>query len=454
MAEQNLLLDGGNLPYSLEAEQSVLGAILLEPGCIVNIADTLRPEHFYLPQHTALYTVLYNMFTLNQKIDLITVLDELKKAGAYDEAGGRTYLLNLAEMVPSVANVEHYARIVREKHDVRSLIVAARQIISDATDETADAEKLIDAAEQRIYEIRQGKNFSGLKHISEVILNETFDRVNKLNNPETRQQFLGASSGIAELDRITTGLNRSDLIIVGARPGMGKTSFVLNIARNAAVNQNKTVCIFSLEMSRDQLAQRLLSSEAQVSSNKLRTGQLEVDDWSRLVTAADLLSKCKIYLDETPGITVPEMKAKLRRMKNVDLVIVDYLQLMDSAKRVENRVQAVSEITRSLKMMAKDLMVPVMVCAQLSRGTEARGKSHRPQLADLRESGSIEQDADIVLFLYRETYYQDSEEIEERDDTAAECIVAKNRHGETDTIKLYWQGEFTRFTSRDVVHGD
>ena len=249
-----------------------------------------------------------------------------------------------------------------------------------------------------------------------------------------------------------TGLNKSDLIILGARPGMGKTSFALNIARNVAVNTNRTVCFFSLEMTRDQLAQRMLSSEAGIPSEKLRTGNLEPDDFTRLTQAGELLSKTSIYFDETSNITVPEMKAKLRRMKKVDLVIIDYLGLMKSAKPTENRVQEVSEITRNLKIMAKDLKVPVIACAQLSRGTETKGKSHRPALSDLRESGSIEQDADIVLFLYREAYYDNEKADDEdrSDQTMSQCIVAKNRHGEIGTVDLHWDGQFTRFTALDV----
>jgi replicative DNA helicase len=271
-------------------------------------------------------------------------------------------------------------------------------------------------------------------------------------NPETREEYIGIPSGIGDLDKMITGLNKSDLIILGARPGMGKTSFALNIARNVAVNAGKTVCFFSLEMTRDQLAQRMLSSEAGIKSEKLRTGELDADEWTRLAQAGDNLSKANIYFDETSAITVPEMKAKLRRMKKVDLVIIDYLGLMKSAKATENRVQEVSEITRNLKIMAKELKVPVIACAQLSRGTETKGKSHKPALSDLRESGSIEQDADIVLFLYRDTYY-DSEKADDEDRSdpnKAECIVAKNRHGEIGTIDMHWDGQFTRFTSVDV----
>ncbi|HCC34700.1 MAG TPA: replicative DNA helicase [Ruminococcaceae bacterium] len=443
-------LETMNMPFSLEAEQSVLGAVLLDPVSMTQIADMLRAENFYLPQHQAIFSIMSDMFQLSRHIDSVTVLEELKTAGIYDDAGGKTYLLSLAQMVPSAANIESYAAIVREKHYLRALITAAKEIAADAAENTGDAGMLLDAAEQKIFEIRQGRELSGLRHIKDVILGETLDRLDKMNNEETKEDYIGIPSGIGSLDFMTNGLNKSDLIIVGARPGMGKTSFVLNIARHAAVNCHKTVCFFSLEMTRDQLAQRLLSGEASIKSEKFRSGNLAHEDWTSLVGATDILSKAPIYLDESSGITVPEMKAKLRRMKKVDLVVVDYLQLMRAAKRTENRVQEVSEITRSFKLMAKELMVPVIVCAQLSRATDARGKNHRPQLSELRESGSIEQDADIVLFLYREHYYiNESEHPEEIDNTSAECIVAKNRHGETGIVKMHWDGSYTRFTGEE-----
>ncbi len=457
MPEQNLFSEyGQQVPFSLEAEQSVLGGILLDPSSITRVADTIKAEHFYLPQHQAIYRVIFDMFQLSSKIDTVTVLEELKKSGLYDDAGGKAYLVQLAQTVPSIANIESYAAIVREKYYVRSLISAAREIISDATEGASDAGVLLDSAEQRIFEIRQGKEVTGLRHIKDIIVNETLDRIDKISNPETRGDYIGIPCGISDLDRIITGLNKSDLIILGARPGMGKTSFALNIARNVAVQQGKSVCFFSLEMTRDQLAQRMLSDEASIKSEKLRSGDISGPEWTRLIQASDVLSKAPIYFDESSGITVPEIKAKVRRMKKADLVIIDYLQLMRSARRTENRVQEVSDITRNLKIMAKDLGVPVLVCAQLSRGTEVKGKSHRPQLADLRESGSIEQDADIVLFLYRESYYQgDMDEGDAPPDTtSAEVIVAKNRHGETGTVKLHWTGEFTRFTAQEAYRNE
>ena len=392
------------------------------------------------------------MYELSQTIDFISLLEKLKRDGVYDEAGGKAYLTQLVQTVPSAANVLTYVAIVRERYTARSLMTAAQDIIKDINDNALDSSRLLDSAEQRIYEIRQGREVTGLTHIKSVIENETYDRLSKMADPETRADYVGIPCGIGELDRMITGLNKSDLIILGARPGMGKTSFALNIVRNVAVNTGRTVCFFSLEMTRDQLAQRMLSSEAGIKSEKLRTGELDEDEWTRLAQAGDSLSKADIYFDETSSITVPEMKAKLRRMKKVDLVVIDYLGLMHSARQIDNRVQEISEITRNLKIMAKELKVPVIACAQLSRGTEAKGKSHKPALSDLRDSGSIEQDADIVLFLYRDAYY-DSEKSDDEDlsdQTKSECIVAKNRHGEIGTIPLHWDGQFTRFTSVDV----
>ena len=446
-------VDGGKLPYSVEAEQAVLGSIIIDPTCLTEIADRVKPEYFHIPQHREIYIAISTMYELNRTVDLVSLLETLKKNGVYDEAGGKAYLTQLVQMVPSVANVLTYVSIIKERYYARSLMLAANNIIKDVNEDALDSGKLIDMAEQRIYEIRQGREVSGLTHIKEVIETETYDRLSKLGNPETRKDYVGIPSGIGELDRKITGLNKSDLIILGARPGMGKTSFALNIARNVAVGTGRTVCFFSLEMTRDQLAQRMLSSEAGIKSEKLRTGELDDKEWARLAQAGENLSKSKIYFDESSAITVPEMKAKLRRMKPApDLVIIDYLGLMKSAKSTENRVQEVSEITRNLKIMAKELKVPIITCAQLSRGTEVKGKSHRPMLSDLRESGSIEQDADIVLFLYREKYYDGEKDSSEDmgDPNKAECIIAKNRHGEVGTVELYWDGQYTRFTSVDV----
>ncbi len=453
MADNNYMdFDGENLPFSFEAEQSVLGAILIDPKSILQVADTLKPFHFYIPQHKAIYEALSNMFELNRTIDFVTLLEWLKNNGVYDDAGGKAYLTQLAQSVPSSKNIVTYSGIIREKYTVRALILASRDIISDATEGKTEPGLLLDHAERRIFDIRQDKDISGLRHIADVMENETFVRLTNLCNEETRKDYVGIPCGISAVDKYTTGLNKSDLIIIGARPGMGKTSFCLNIARNVAVNQGKTVCFFSLEMTRDQLAQRMLSNEACIKSEKLRTGELTQEDWVNLGIASERLSKAPIYFDETSGITVPEIKAKVRRMNgNCDVVMIDYLGLLRSSGTKENRVQEVSDITRNLKIMAKELNIPVICCAQLNRGTEGKGSSHIPALSDLRESGSIEQDADIVMFLHRESYYQ-NESAEPTDQNKAQCIIAKNRHGETATVDLHWDGQFTRFSSQDVFH--
>ena len=461
MAEKiNYLPDtsGINAPYSIEAEQAVLGSIIIDPECLNLVATQLKEEYFYLKEHREIYKTLRNMLELGGRaIDFVSLLEQLKRNGVYDDAGGKAYLTQLAKVVPTSKNVATYIELVKDRYYARSLLLAAETIIKDVNDNLLDPDILLDHAEQTIYDIRQGKDISGLVHIGQVIEKETYARLTQISDPETAEELKGIPTGISALDKVITGLNKTDLIIVGARPGMGKTSFALNIARNSAVNSKKTVCFFSLEMTRDQLAQRMLSNEASIESEKLRTGELTTDEWTRLTQAGTNLSGADIYFDETPGITVPEMKAKLRRVNGgkVDLVVIDYLGLMQSARKTENRVQEVSDITRNLKAMAKELGVPVIACAQLSRGTETKGKSHRPALADLRESGSIEQDADIVMFIYRENYYRSETEDNANpenmpDPNKAEIIVAKNRHGSVDTVELYWDGKFTRFASQDV----
>ena len=442
-----------NLPFSPEAEQSVLGAVLLDSSCLDRVAELLpRPDYFYQSNNSAIYAVMLDLFTMGQPVDFVTVLEKLKEQEGFEESGVKTYLLQLAQLVPSITNVETYARIVRDRYDVRTLIVTAREIVEEASEGGADASTLLDSAEQRIFDIRRGKNMQGLQRLNEIIV-QTFDRLDLLNSPDS-DAYRGIPTGIHELDETITGLNKTDFILLGARPGMGKTSFALNIARHAAVKAGKTVAFFSLEMGKEQLCSRLLSTEALVGGTKLRTGKLENNEWVRLIEAGDILSHANIYLDDTPSITVPEIKAKLRRLKHVDLVIIDYLQLMTSANRRSegNRVQEISEITRSLKIMAKELNLPVLTLSQLARDSEKR-TNHRPVLSDLRDSGSIEQDADIVLFLYREDYYAgENDPGQETDRNSGECIVAKNRHGEAKTVPLHWQGEFMRFTAQEVVH--
>ncbi|UZT81879.1 replicative DNA helicase [Caproicibacterium sp. BJN0003] len=456
MAETANSYNGLNLPFSPEAEQSVLGAILLDSSCLDRVMDFLpKPEYFYQSNNALIYGAMLDMASLGQSIDFVTVLEKLKTTENFDEADGKTYLLQMMELVPSVNNVESYAKIIRDKYDVRSLIIAAREILEEAGAGIADSDTLLDAAEQRIFDIRQGKNMQGLQKISEILM-QTFDRLDLLNSPD-KDQFRAIPTGIKSLDDTITGLNRTDLILLAARPGMGKTSFALNIARNAAVKCQKRVAFFSLEMTKEQLVSRLLSTEAMVGGVKLRTGKLADDEWVRIIEAGDILNKTQMYFDDNAGITVSEMKSKLRRLRDVDLVIIDYLQLMSGGKHIDNRVQEISQITRNLKIMAKELNVPVICLSQLSRDSEKR-TDHRPMLSDLRDSGSIEQDADIVLFLYREAYYANQENAEapdpDSDVNSGECIVAKNRHGETRAVPLHWQGEFMRFTAQEVVRNE
>ncbi len=451
MAGEFAVSQNVNMPYSMEAEQAVLGCLLMDPSTLTLIQSKgFRTEFFYLPQHKAIYNAILKVETNTNSLDPVLVLEELKTQKVYDEAAGKNYLGQLAALMPSASNIEAYTKIVKDKFYKRTLIEVSNEILSEASSEEAGADILLDSAEQKIYDIRQGKNTGDASKLSDIIMDKVYDRLNKLNSDE-RDQYLGFTTGFSDLDKTISGLNRSDLIIVGARPAMGKTSFALNLARNVAVKAKKKVLFFSLEMTKEQLAQRVISTEARIKGLKMRTGQLTETDWMNLSAATAALSDAELYFDDTSNITVNEMKAKIRRMKDVDVVIIDYLQLMKSGTRAESRVQEVSEITRNLKLMAKDLEVPVIVLAQLARGTEARGKSHRPQLSDLRESGSIEQDADIVLMLYREDYYSDGtndgvSEMEKEVDKV-EIIVAKNRHGPTDNVELAWNGEFTLFST-------
>lgn len=442
MAKENDMLLGIEMPYSLEAEQSVLGAVLVEPGCLAELVERLRSESFYRPQHRAIFSEMVRMFTAGEPVDFITVLEAAKEAEIFpSEQEAKVYLSHLMEIVPSVRNLAAYVDIILDKQLLRSLLEISGEIMSEARESGAEGRVLLDAAEQHIYDLRQGRSATGLVPISDTILT-AYDRINKLAGPD-REKFLGIKTGYSAVDRKIGGLNKSDLILIAARPGMGKTSFALNIAVNVALKKRR-VAIFSLEMSSEQITSRILSCEALVESNRLRSGSLEEADWVKLVQTAQVLSGAQIFIDDTAGITVSEMKAKLRRLHDVDLVIIDYLQLMSSGKRTDNRVQEVSEMTRNLKLMARELDVPVVVLSQLSRATESR-TGHRPMLSDLRESGSIEQDADIVMFLYRESYYQLQEGAPAPEQDTVECIVSKNRHGETGTAVLLWDGCHTKF---------
>lgn len=456
--ESNLMASGNlNLPYSLDAEQAVLGALLKEPECLPTVSDMLKIEHLYLPQHKSIYSAILNIDTLGGRIDPLVVLEQLKKEGVYDDIGGKTYLMKIADAVPSTKNVESYIKIIIDKYYLRTLMVTAREILDETNNGTDSPDSLLDMAEQKIYDIRRGKNTSGPAKISDVIMSDVFERLKKLGSadPKEKEQYMGIPTGFSYLDRVLGGgFHRSDLILIGARPGMGKTSFALNVARNMAMKGRKTL-FFSLEMSNEQLAQRIISTEARIVSNKLRTGEITDADWEKLGLALQNLVNCELYFDDTANITVPEMKARVRRMKDVECVVIDYLQLMTGTKKTDNRVQEISEITRGLKMMAKDLNIPVITCSQLSRNT-AKTADHRPQLTDLRESGSIEQDADIVLMLHREDYYNNGDDGEEDKQTAnvAEVIVAKNRHGSTEKVDVAWNAEFTMFSTLERIKDD
>lgn len=445
MDENNFILSGRELPHSIEAEQSVIGAVLADPSVLPIVIEKIKADYFYSEQHKAIYSIIVRMFTGGSPVDIITVLNEAEKLHIFESAAeGKRYLAEIGNTLPSTSNIESYCKIVADKYFIRSLGYAARGILEDIQSGEHDAQLLLDVAEQKIYNIRQGRDVKGLIPISDAIA-EAYDRLGKISGPD-KEKYVGARTGFTLLDGITSGLNKSDLIIIAARPGMGKTSFAMNIAVNVARRADKEVVTFNLEMSKEQLATRILSTEALVDSNCLRNGRISGDDWVRLATSAGYLSTLPLYIDDTASMTVQQMKAKLRRTKNLGLVIIDYLQLMQSSIKSDNRVTVISEITRQLKVMAKELNVPVILLSQLSRGVEGRNDK-RPLLSDLRESGSIEQDADIVLFLYRDAYYNK----ESPRQNISECIVAKNRHGETGTVELIWDGQYTRFSNPEYT---
>ena len=435
---------GRELPYSIEAEQTVLGALLLSSDQLPTAIAHLKPESFYREQHRELYSIILRMFSSNEPLDIVTVVNEAVSAGVFETAAmARTYLKGIVENVPTVANFESYCKIVEDKYLLRSLMLASQEIIEAASEGGESAQNLLDLAEQKIYEIRQGREIAGLTRLSEIIVT-AYDKIQKLSGDD-KEQYQGLRSGYSLLDTYISGLNKSDMIVIAGRPGSGKTTFAVNIAANVAKRNNADIAIFSLEMSKEQLASRMLSAEALVPNTSLSSGMISSDEWIKLAEAADALSRMPIYIDDTAGITVPQIKAKLRRMKNLGLVVIDYLQLMESPSFHNNRVNEVSEITRQVKLMAKELNVPIILLSQLNRSVESR-QDHRPMPSDLRESGSIEQDADIILFIYREAMYDK----QNPNQSAAECIVAKNRHGSTGTINLAYLGEYTLFRSVDA----
>ena len=439
------------VPQSLEAEQSVLGSMLIDERCVPDVIGTLRPEDFYLKQNREIYETIYTMFNFSEKIDPVTVLDKMKERGVYDEAHSYDYISQLLQITPTAANVKQYCAIVHDKALMRDLGTAADEINEMVYEGAGTAQDMLEAAEKKVYALRRDDSGESLQHIGKVLLN-VYDRLEEL--AQSGSEIPGLSTGLHDVDRKINGLNKTDLLLIAARPGMGKTSMALNIALNVAKKSpGKAVVFFNLEMSREQMAMRLLANESFVDLQKLVTGQLTEEDWGKLSIASSALSQTDIRVDDNPSLSVAEMNAKCRRLDNLCLVIIDYLQLMVSAGgrsySGENRQQVVSDISRSLKIMAKELNVPVLCLSQLSRANESR-QDKRPLLSDLRESGAIEQDADEVMFLYREDYYnKDTPE-----QNVAECIVAKNRHGETGTVKLQWLPQFTTFADREWRHDE
>ena len=429
------------MPHSPEAEQAVLGSMLIDAECVKDVMDQLRPEDFYLRANREIFETIYSMFVYSKPIDGVTVAGEMEKNGLYND-NTRSYLLQLMEITPTSANVMEYAKIVRDKALMRAVATAAGDITAMVQEGAGSAGDLLEAAEQKIYAIRRGRNAQSMVTIG-VVLQDVMERLAELT-AAGGEKVPGLSTGFSAVDSKINGLNDSDLLLLAARPGMGKTSMALNVALSAAKESGKTVAIFSLEMSREQLVTRLIATEGLVENTRLVTGNLRESDWVKIAEAASALSRTDIRIDDNPMLTVADMNAKCRRLDNLGLVVIDYLQLMTSAGGKgysgENRQQAVSDISRMLKIMAKELQVPVLCLSQLSRANEKR-EDKRPMLSDLRESGAIEQDADIVMFLYRDDYY--NEDSEKRN--IAECIIAKNRHGETGKVPLRWMPEYTAF---------
>lgn len=429
------------IPFNLEAEQAVLGSILNDPAKYDIVAEQgLVAGDFYLAEHSEIFSAMQKLYLSSRNIDIITLIDTLVADGVYDEERSIGYIKTISNIVPSSSNINDYINIVKDKSLKRKIIEVCDSSNDLAYADSAPAEDVLDDVSGKIYALSDNTIRHDFVHIRQVLV-ETYSLIKKAGNKDGEGH--GVPTGFAGLDNVLVGMGAGDLVLVGARPGMGKTAFALNIAVNAARKTKKSVCIFSLEMSAPQLALRMLSSEALVNSYSLRSGTVDDNDWAKLASASSFLADCDIYIDDTPGISVSKMRAKLRRIKNIGLIVIDYLQLMQSDKRSsDNRVQEVGDISRNLKLMAKELGVPVVCCAQLSRGPESR-ENKRPMLSDLRDSGAIEQDADSVMFLYREEYYKDTGD----NPKLAEVIIAKNRHGSLDNVKLGWYGEFTKFAT-------
>ena len=432
-------------PHDIEAEQAVIGSMLTDKDAIMSAVETLKPEDFYREDNKIIYEAILNLYNRADPVDIITLKTELQSMKQLEAVGGLENIAQLPDKVPTTANVEQYIKIVEEKSALRALIKTANELISLGYDQTQDVEDILDSAERKIFDVIQNRNQKGYSAIKDILV-DSFTQLEQLYNQ--KQHITGVPTGFADLDYITAGLHKSDLVIVAARPAMGKSAFALNLASNAAVRYNTPVAIFSLEMSKEQMTNRILCSEAMVDSNKVRTGKVEDDDWQKLAEASGNLSQAQIFIDDTPGISVMEIRAKCRKLKlekNIGMVVIDYIQLVQgSNKRNGSREQEISEISRSLKILAKEINVPVIALSQLSRSVEQR-PDHRPMLSDLRESGAIEQDADIVMFLYRDDYYNPDTDKK----NIAEVILAKHRGGSTGTVELLWLGNYTKFANLD-----
>ena len=431
-------------PHDIEAEQAVIGSMLTDRDAVMIAVEKLKADNFYRDDNKSIFEAMVNLYNKTEPVDLITVKDELESMNLFDKIGGMEYLALLPSKVPTTANVEKYINIVQEKSILRNLIKTANEIIDLGYEGSEDVEDIMDSAEKKIFDLIQNKNRTGFSPVKEVLI-ESITKLEELYN--RKQQITGVATGFSELDYMTTGLHGSELILLAARPAMGKTAFAVNIATNAALKSNVPVAVFTLEMSKEQLVDRILSSEAMVDSNKIRTGKLEEEDWSKIASVLGPISESNIYIDDTPGITVMEIRTRCRKLKmekDIGLIIIDYLQLIQGSgnRRNGSREQEIAEISRSLKILAKELNVPVIALSQLSRAVESR-EDHRPMLSDLRESGSIEQDADIVMFLYRDDYYNKDSE----DKDLTEVIIAKHRGGSTGKVKLLWMGNFTKFAN-------
>jgi replicative DNA helicase len=434
-------------PHSMEAEQSVLGSMLLDKEAVAVAIEQLKGEDFYSDAHKEIFEAILILYDRGKPIDLVTLVEELRQRGTLDAVGGVAYVTDLSMAVPSTANIQHYVNIVEEKCILRRLIQASNEILKVSYEGQQELELILDLAEKMIFNISQKRTTQGFEPIKEILLT-AYEKIEELS--KNKGKITGVPTGFKDFDLKTSGLNPSDFVLVAGRPSMGKTSFVLNIAQYAAIHANIPVGIFSLEMAKDQLVQRMLSSEANVELQKIRTGDLTESEWIKLVQSARPLSQAPIFIDDTPGLTVTQMRSKARRLKmehGLGMIIIDYLQLMSGSGRVENRQQEISEISRSLKALARELQVPVVTLSQLSRAPEAR-TDHRPMLSDLRESGAIEQDADLVAFLYRDEYYNPDTEKK----NIAEVIIAKQRNGPTGTVELVWLGQFTKFANYEKIH--